>query len=273
MIRHFFCTTLLLMAPLAQAADPWHEPAEWPGIFKDMGVTGTMLVYDEQADRYSVLDAERARKGLSPASTFKLFNALVALETGAVADEYEVLRWDGKDYGQPIRNRDHSLASAMRYSIVWVNQEVARRAGAERMQHWLDAADYGNRERGGSIDQFWLGAPLRISAEQQVTFLRKLASGTLPFAARHQETVRRIATIEDGVDYTLHGKTGWSAGVPGSQDHGWLVGWTQYKARRWFFAVNIDLPQSSDGPKRHLVARKVLVSMGALPPAALVPVQ
>ena len=60
---------------------------------------GTFLLCDEKADVWHVSDAARARQAFLPASTFKLFNALVALDSGAVRDELEVIRWDGKVCG------------------------------------------------------------------------------------------------------------------------------------------------------------------------------
>ena len=130
--------TSILISPIGHAAE-WQEHPEWRAAFADAGIKGSMLVYDEKQNSWHVLDATRARHGYLPASTFKLFNALVALDTGAVEDEYEVIRWDGKLRGlkdAPIAewNRDNSLASGMRYSTVWFYQEIARRAGAPRMQ-------------------------------------------------------------------------------------------------------------------------------------------
>jgi beta-lactamase class D len=275
MMKHiFFFLAAALFAVASRAAVPdWVETPAFADVFTEAGVEGTVLVYDEQADQWRVHDAARAREGFIPASTFKIFNALVALETGTVADEFEVIKWDGEKRWLPVWNRDHSLASAMKFSVVWLNQEVARRAGAERMQHWLDAADYGNRDRGGSVDHFWLDGPLRITAEQQIVFLRRLADGTLPFAKRHQETVRRITTIEDGPDYTLHGKTGWATKVQDGKDLGWLVGWAERNGRRWFFALNIDMTDKDDAAKRHSLMRRILIDLGALPASAATPQQ
>lgn len=259
----------------AQAA-PWQEHPEWRAAFTKAGVPpGTMLVYDEKADAWHVLDAQRARHGYLPASTFKLFNALVALETGAVKDEYEVIRWDGKTRGPagspiPEWNRDNSLASGMRYSTVWFYQEVARRAGEQRMQAWIDKVGYGNRDISGGIDQFWLGGKLRISAEQQVDFLRRLADNKLPFSTRAQEAVRRISITESESGYELHAKTGFGSDAAQNTAHdglGWYVGWIEHDGRRWFFALNVDLPRFSDAPKRVALAKQLLTQLGALPPA------
>lgn len=257
---------LLAALPLANAADTWEVHPEWALLFAAKGLgAGTMLVYDEQAGRYQVLDRKRAETAFAPASTFKICNALVALETGVVKDEHETFRWDGKKRWLDVWNRDHDLASGMQYSVVWFYQELARRIGRERMQEWVSRAGYGNRDISGEIDTFWLGqGGLKISAVQQIDFLRRLADGRLPFSARSQDIVRRV-TIVDATDaYAMHAKTGWKK-VAGETDLGWYVGWVERDKRRWFFALNVDLHKDDDAAKRVPLAREILVQVGALP--------
>ena len=260
------CLLLVLLIPFAARAD-WQPRPDWAGLFGEAGVQGTLLVHDERDGAWYVHDAQRARLAYSPASTFKLFNALVALETGVLADEYEVLRWDGVERSLPVWNRDHSLASGMRHSVVWLYQDVARRIGQARMDAWIGRVGYGNGDSGGGIDRFWLkqGA-LRINAEQQIAFLQRLADGTLPFRPQVQEAVRRIALMEDGTGHRLHAKTGW-AEREGEDDLGWYVGWVERDGARWFFALNIDMPAAGDAAKRIAIARRALASLGALPDA------
>jgi len=257
-------------ATFAEAAS-WEIHPEWSKEFSDRAVAGSMLVYDEREDRYLVFDRARAQTRFTPASTFKVFNALVALETGAVKDEYEVIRWDGVKRSMDNWNRDQSLASAMKFSAVWFYQEMARRAGAARMQAWIDKVDYGNRDIGGGIDRFWLdGGKLRISALERIGFLRRLADGSLPFSPRAQEAVRRITIVDSAPDYILHAKTGWAvhAGADGRNDLGWIVGWVERDGRRWFFAMNMDMSRGdTDAAQRLPLARSILARSGALPKA------
>jgi beta-lactamase class D len=262
---------LLMLPSLVLCAEPgWQEHPEWAKEFSERGVPGTALVYDERANTFHVFDRARAQTQFIPASTFKLFNAMVALDTGAVADEYEVIRWDGVKRFMDTWNRDHSLASGMKYSVVWFYQEMARRAGEQRMQAWIDKVGYGNRDIGGGIDLFWLEGKLRISAFEQIAFLRKLAHGELPFSARAQETVRRISILESAPDYILHGKTGWAGAADAKRKDalGWFVGWVERDGRRWFVALDIDMAHpDADAPKRAAIARALLTRVGALPPA------
>ncbi len=259
---------LALSAGCAHATDSWELHPEWAQDFKAQSVSGTMLIYDEKARRYHVLDRERAETAFAPASTFKIFNALTALETGVIADEHATLKWDGTKRWVADWNRDHDLASGMKYSVVWYYQEIARRIGQQRMQAWIDNVGYGNRYISGGIDRFWLGkGGLRISAVEQIGFLRRLADGALPFSARSQDIVRRITIVEEGAGYVLHAKTGWKR-VDGETDLGWYVGWVERDAQRWFFALNIDMPSAADAGKRAGLARTILQRAGALEKSA-----
>ena len=88
---------------------------------------------------------------LSPASTFKIPHALVALETGVVTTD-SVERWDGTTYERQAKwNQDHTVISALRPSVLWFFQRIAPRIGAERMTQWLARFDYGNRATSGQI--------------------------------------------------------------------------------------------------------------------------
>lgn len=243
------------------------ERRTWAREFERIGVTGTAVVYDEDRNRFFVHDRQRARDRFIPASTFKIMNALVALQNGNVADEFEVLRWDGTESEIPVWNRDHSLASGMRFSVVWFYQEMARRTGQTRMQEWVDRVGYGNRDLSGGIDQFWLTGGLRISAREQIALLRRLADDDLPFDRAHQDTVRRMLVQSAAPNFRLFGKTGWAM-APGQTDLGWYVGFSEYRGRRFFFALNIDMPSADDAPKREQLVRRLLDDLGGLPSQA-----
>jgi beta-lactamase class D len=199
--RYLLLTLFLLPSLVFAEGRQWKERPEWASEFADRGVSGSIVVFDERAQAWHVFDRERAQARYSPASTFKLFNALVALETGTVKEEHEVIRWDGVKRTFDDWNRDHSLASGMKYSVVWYYQDMARRIGPQRMQDWLDRVGYGNRNIGGGIDRFWLDGDLRISQVEQVRFLQRLASGSLPFRPDVQEAEQQLvaANAEIGV--------------------------------------------------------------------------
>lgn len=248
------------------AESDWQVRPDWAVYFEQSGVDGTIAILDQRHDRtqYLLHAAERAARRYSPASTFKIAHALFALEAGVVQDEFEVMEWDGEQRWLPAWNRDQDLRSSMRHSVVWVYQRFAHELGEQRERSYLQRAGYGNADPSGGVDRFWLNGQLRISAIEQIRFLRKLYHNELPFKPAHQRLVKDLIINEAGSDWILRAKTGWQAGV--EPNLGWWVGWVEWPQGPVFFALNIDLPNGSeDVPKRTQIARQVLQSLDALP--------
>ncbi len=231
-------------------------PDTLAGFFKAEGVDGTFLLYDMQTNRSIGHRPDLWDSAYIPASTFKIFNALAALETGVIRDEQTVIPWDGVERSREEWNRDHTLASAFRGSVVWFYQELARRVGAKRMQAFLDTVGYGNRTMGGPIDMFWLDGGIRITPRQQIEFLVRLFKSDLPFSRRTMALVRKIMVQEKTDTCTLSAKTGWSdAEIPGV---GWYVGYIERGNGVFFFATELQIWKPDDVAARVTLTRTIL---------------
>jgi beta-lactamase class D OXA-50 len=250
----------------AAASQPAAGPEPSPGlaaIFSAEGATGTLVIRRLSDRREWVHDLERAEVRYLPASTFKIVNAAIALETGAITGIDEAFPWDGVERRFGSWNRDHTVASAMPASAVPVYQEIARRIGEDRMRDWLALADYGKADVGGGIDQFWLSGDLRISAREQVAFLERFVTGRSPFSPSSRRAVEQTLVHEQGDGWTLFAKTGWAF----EAELGWCVGWVANRDETHVFALNMEMPDPrSDPPKRVRIGRAALVAVGALPP-------
>ncbi len=258
---------LLLFGGLTAAAPETVARPDWQARFDAQGVRGTFVLYEPFADRWQVLDEARSRQRFLPASTFKIANALIGLETGAIADEHEVFRWDGKPKLLPQWERDQTLATGMRASVVWMFQEVARRTGKARMREWVRRLEYGNRDIAGGIDLFWLQGALRISAREQVAFLHRLAEGRLAATQRAQRLVRAALVVEKTREYTLYAKTGTTGAV--REPVAWWVGWVERKGRPVaYFALNLTPVPGLALRERIAIGRAILTDAAVLPPAA-----
>jgi len=229
--------------------------------FKKQGTPGSFVLLDIAGEKMVVVDRDRAETPFVPASTFKIANSLIALETGAVRDAQEVIPYGGEP--QPIKawEKDMALGEAIRVSNVAVFQEIARRIGPARMQAGIDQLGYGNKRIGDVIDRFWLDGPLEISAIEQAEFVGRLALRRLPVSARSQDIVRDVLRLEQKGDAVLYGKTGWYAGQKPAI--GWLVGWVERAGKVQSFALNIDMPKTGDEKKRVLLSKTLLSALGA----------
>lgn len=252
-------STVTLTDAMATNGSRIEEKQDWGKYFEASGVEGTFLFYDLKSDRYSGYNLKRLESAFVPASTYKIINSLIALETGVIRDEDETLKWNGVDRGVKDWNRDHNLRSAFKYSAVWFYQELARRIGEQRMQKHVDANRYGNQNIKGGIDHFWLDGELRITPRQQIDFLVRLYQNKLPFSQRNIDIVKDIFILEKTDNYTLRGKTGWAMRY--KPQIGWLVGYIEREGRSYFFAMNIDIKDPKDAPSRIAITKKILGEM------------
>jgi beta-lactamase class D len=259
-VRRSFLALALVAAPVGASAfaGDLQERPDLDAVFRDQGVVGTFVLYDAAADSLTAVNRARAETRFVPASTFKIANSLIALETGVVQDESEIIPYGGKP--QPIKawERDMSMREAIAMSNVPIYQEIARRVGLERYGVWLGRLDYGNREVGTAVERFWLDGPLAISAVEQARFIAHLARQELPLSRRSQAIVRDILQLESGEGFVLYGKTGWQSPI------GWWVGWIERAGKVSTFALNIDMVTAQEAPKRLSIGKALLARLGAL---------
>lgn len=195
---------------------------------------GTFILRDIKNDKTFIYNNERANQIFAPQSTFKVPNSLIGLQVGAVENEYDIKYWDGVEREIPVWNQDHALGSAMRNSVVWYYQAMARDIGEARMKEWVQKISYGNQDISGGIDQFWLSSSMKISPLEQADFMEKLDKEELPFDKDVMKTVKRMMIQEEGDNYTLYGKTGQGSGI------GWYVGFIKTQGDEYVFVTNIE---------------------------------
>jgi beta-lactamase class D len=241
------------------------QEKDFSKYFNERGVSGSFLMYDLNKNEYTGYNIDRTKIRFTPASTFKIFNSLAALETGVMADENQVIKWDSVT--RPIKewNQDLDMKSAFRYSAVWFYQEIARRIGESRMRHYIDTVGYGNMDISDGIDKFWLTGSLKISQQEQVEFLKKLYHKELSFSQRSMDIVKNIMLNEDTLGYKLRAKTGW--GNQDGKEIGWLVGWFETQDNVYFFATNIETPEpSADNfpASRKIITKNIFRELGII---------
>lgn len=230
------------------------------------GYTGTLILYDLQTGQFSGLHPEQWDVGSLPASTYKIPNSLIGLETGVIPGIDFVIPWDGVSRSIAAWNQDHSLKSAFAASCVPYYQELARRVGFASMQQWNQRLGFGSMDvQAGNLDEFWLRGRSRISPREQVQFLARLLKRELPLSLRSQDLVEQIMLRETSPRYRYLGKTGWVQETP--RELGWFVGALRRGNKAWVFATRLEAERPDPavfGPAREAYTKAFLSEQGLL---------
>lgn len=233
-----------------------NDDATLAKLFDNFGVKGTMVIESLDGIESFVYNEARAKMPLLPASTFKIPNTLIALEEGVV-NEKSLIVWDKVKRSVPAWNQDQTLESAFKTSCVWCYQGFARQIGLEAYNAYLKKLHYGNEKTGNDVERFWLDGKLRISAYEQIAFLKKLYQNELPFRRSDIDLLKKMMIDEQGEDFVIHAKTGWA--VPkNAEHHGWYVGYVESAKGVYFFATNLLTPSSDELPLRKRITLDAL---------------
>ena len=243
----FSCTGKKITTDIKEDEKSMHEiivPA-FQTIIDSAEVKGSIVIYDLKDNTYYSNDLLWAKKGKLPASTFKITNSIIALETGVVENENTLFEWNGEKRRLKSWEQDLLFKEAFHYSCVPCYQEVARKIGANRMSEYLNKLAYGNMKVDSTnIDLFWLEGTSRINQYQQIDFLKRFYQSELPISKRTEEIMKRMMVIEDNDKYTLSGKTGWS--IRNGNNNGWFVGYIEIQDKTYFYATNVEPKQQFD---------------------------
>lgn len=208
--------------------------------FKQNNSTGTFAILNNGTGMFTIYNLDRYKDSqYLPASTFKIVNSLIGLQTGVISSDTMKIKWDGIVRSHSEWNKDLTMYEAFKVSAVPYYQEVARRIGKETMQKWLDSLSYGTKKITTRIDSFWLDNSLKITPDEQLGLVKRLYFNQLPFHRFNQEIVKKAMLFEDKPGYKLSYKTGW-----GTKENGnplaWVVGYIEENNHPYFFVLNLE---------------------------------
>jgi beta-lactamase class D len=254
-MSRFLISLVVCLGLAACSANHVKEDDSLKSYFDQAGVKGCFGFFNNSENNFIVYNLSRYRdSSYTPASTFKIVNSLIGIQTGVITDENMVIKWDGVKRWNEDWNKDLTMKEAFAISAVPYFQEVARRIGRKTMKMWIDSLGYGNRDISGPIDSFWLNNTLKVKPDEELGLVKKLYFDQLPFFKRTQDMVQSVMLREQNSNYKLYYKTGW--GFPGDgSELGWIVGWIEENKHPYFFVLNIE----STVPKRVMEVRLKLL--------------
>jgi beta-lactamase class D len=264
-MRLFLITSIAVFSFLACTQNNVTVDDSLKKYFDENDVTGTFGLYDNGQNQFIIYNLSRFKdSAYLPASTFKIVNSLIGIETGRISNEKMVIPWDGIKR-RPEWDKDLTMEEAFKVSAVPYYQEVARRIGKDTMQHWLDTLGYAARYEKAvikTIDTFWLDNSIKITPDEQLGLMKKLYFDQLPFQHRSQDIVKRVMLQESNANYKISYKTGWGFKENGNAI-GWIVGWIEENQHPYFFVLNVEGTHEMDMlPVRINILQGILKQLG-----------
>ncbi len=177
---------------------------------------GCFLLYNVKKKTFDkVIGEENCREHWVACSTFKVPLAVMAFDSGVLKDENETLKWDGKKGSLESHNHDQNAKTWIKDSVVWFSQRLTPQLGKQKIEKYLHDFHYGNEDFSGGLKDAWLVSPgdkgpaLKISAYEQVDFMKNLWADRLPVSKRAMQITRDISFLEVSPHgFKLSGKTG-----------------------------------------------------------------
>ncbi|MCL2356896.1 MAG: BlaR1 family beta-lactam sensor/signal transducer [Defluviitaleaceae bacterium] len=224
------------------------------------GLEGSFVLYDLNEGAYTIHNRGMSVTRVSPNSTYKIFSALIAMETGILDSDNTGREWDGTLHPFESWNQNHNLASAMQSSVNWYFQDFDRQTGIEQLYSYLAQLSYGNRNLSGGVTDFWAESSLRISPVEQVRILRDLHQGNTIFEARHTDAIKDALQLAERDGVMLAGKTG--TGIITGAVNGWFIGFVEADSNTFFFATYVQGDSDAGGSAASLITLDILEYKG-----------
>ncbi len=266
-----FCITALILSTLApllsiraarEERDHWQKEGACvsyiegtPDSFR--GVQGSFVLYDFSRDAWQIYNPRRATLRTSPNSTYKIYAALLALESDLITPQDSKMEWNQKTYPIEAWNGDQDLHSALQNSVNWYFQSLDARLGKNAIRQFIQKIGYGNQNLSGDLSSYWMESSLKISPIEQVELLRRLYFNDFIFSAENIQAVKDSLLLTSTSAGSLFGKTG-TGQINGKNVNGWFIGWVEASDGAYFFAVNIQADDGADGTRASQIALSML---------------
>ena len=203
--------------------------------------TVSFMAYDTETGKTYILEGSDIKTRHSPWSSFKIPNALIALEYRTLKNltkpvPHNPQERPAAEYWSQIWTEPQTLEKAFKNSTVWYFQDIATQIPNQIYRDILTQWHYGNANAPDDDDSFWLHGPLKISVEEQISFLDRLANKNLDISEESYKNfilISHVHTYKNGT--ALHGKTGGGTREKGNFNgsfEGWYVGFVLYPDKK-----------------------------------------
>ena len=207
---------------------------------------GSFVLYNLNSDHWSLYNMDMATTRTAPDSTYKIYDALFALEENVITPKDSLIPWNYEDYPFEIWEQDQTLQTAMSGSVNWYFETLDDQIGKDGIQSYIQKIGYGNQDTSADLSSYWMESSLKISPVEQVELLNAFYQNTFDFDPENIQTVKDSLCLSVSGAGTLYGKTG-TGRVDGQDRNGWFIGFIETPDNTYFFSTNIQSETNATG--------------------------
>lgn len=223
--------------------------------------TGSFVLYDQATDKWNIYNMDHASTRVPPNSTYKIYDALLGLESGIITPKHSTFTWNGEPCPFESWESDQDLTSAMHNSVNWYFQAIDSQAGFQSVKTFLQTINYGNQNTGTNLNLYWTDFSLKISPIEQVELLQNFYQNNFHFDRKNIQAVKNALLLSTTSSGSLYGKTG-TGRVNGKDVNGWFVGYIESDNNTYYFATNIQAPSNATGSQATEITETILSDFG-----------
>ena len=214
-------------------------------------------MYDTYSNSWNIYNIEAARERITPNSTYKIYDALLGLESEIITSTSSNMTWNGEDYPFDSWEAGQDLNSAMHNSVNWYFQTIDSQVGFDSVKSFLQDIGYGNQITSSDLDLYWTDSSLKISPIEQIELLQKFHDNEFRFAPENIDAVKNAIHLASTTEGSFYGKTG--TGRVDDQDvNGWFIGYVEKSDHIYYFATNIQGEFETTGNKAAEITDSIL---------------
>ena len=239
------CTPILSIGASTQDVYHFHDTDKNISLLDVSAIfgsyDGSFVLYDNHLDSWKIYNLEEANKRIPPDSTYKIYDALLGLESGIITPEHSSMAWNGEHFSYSAWENDQDLNSAMQNSVNWYFQTMDSQLGLNKIQEFLNEIEYGNQTTSSNLKLYWSDFSLKISPIEQVELLKKFNTNGFHLHSQNVLSVKNAIKI-----------------VGTSDINGWFIGYIETSDNIYYFATNIQSDSNATGKKALEITSAIL---------------
>jgi beta-lactamase class D len=204
------------------------------------GVVGSFALLENGTGKFTIANLSHYKDSASsPLSSFFILPTLIALDKGII---------------------NHNQATWVSMDSTAYYQNTITQIGRQEILKTIDSIKYGKGVVSANLNEFWKDGSLKITADEQLGFIKKLFFKDLPFQKRSQEIFKKMMVKEENSNYTLS----YLPATDSLTNNTWVLGYEEENTHIYFFVLHTTGKTAAASNNSVILLKKILLQQGFL---------